>query len=191
MLDVAHAFIDSLELRRVARPHLTALRDRTNETVHLGAVEGQEIVYLDKVDSAQPVRLYTWVGRRAGIHCTSIGKAILAFRGEGVAREFVATAPLTRLTPKTLVDPDRLLGELAETRRRGYAVDDEEATEGIRCVAAPILDHTSSVIAAVGIAGPVHRVTAERLPTVGLDVLRAGQAISSEMGFRADREVHP
>lgn len=182
VLDVAHSLISSLELRRIAHEHLLALRDQTGETAHLAILDATQIVYLDKVDSWHNVRPHTWVGYRADLHSTALGKALLAFEREEAIRRVLGERVLSRQTARTLVDPELVLGELRRTRDRGYALDDEEDTPGMRCVAAPVRDHSGGVCAAVGIAGPITRLDGDRVREVIPSVVAAAHRISDHLG---------
>lgn len=182
VLDVAHAVVASLDTRRLAHDHLVALRDETGETAHLAVRDETEVVYLDKIDSTHSVRPHTWVGYRAQLHSTSLGKALLAFEDEGVVRRLFLGRQLPRRTARTLVELEQVLNELRRTQDRGYALDDEEDTQGMRCVAAPIRDHLGSVCAAVGIAGPTDRLRDDRIEDIVSAVVSTARVISTQLG---------
>lgn len=182
VLAVAHAAVSARELRAVAQPQLHRLRERTGETVHLAVRDGAEVVYTDKVDSWHSVRPHTWIGFRACVHSTSLGKALLSLEHDELVRGLLAGKTLVKKTPHTMVNLDDVLADIRRTRERGYALDLEEDTPGMRCVAAPIRDHTGSVCAAVGIAGPVNRLRRERIERVAPAVVDAARQISLELG---------
>jgi IclR family transcriptional regulator, KDG regulon repressor len=171
------------ELHDAAATVLASLMHVTGETAHLGVLDGTHVVYVAKVESDRSIRLSTNVGGRKPTYCTGVGKALLAFAGAEVVRAVVADG-LAALTDRTITDGARLDAELAEIRRRGYAVDDEEYEEHLRCVAAPVLDHTDAVIAAVSIAGPAHRMTVEELGTNIKAVLEGAKQVSRNLGYR-------
>jgi DNA-binding IclR family transcriptional regulator len=173
------------ELHDAATAVLESLMHLTGETAHLGVLDGTHVVYVAKVESDRSIRLSTNVGGRKPTYCTGVGKALLAFAGADVVREVVADG-LDALTERTITDGASLEAELAEIRRRGYAVDDEEYEEHLRCVAAPVLDHTDAVIAAVSIAGPAHRMTDEELGTSIKAVLEGARQVSRNLGHRVD-----
>jgi DNA-binding IclR family transcriptional regulator len=126
------------EFRAVAAPFLQELHEATGETVHLGVLHGREVVYLDKVESRQSVRMHSQIGRASPVHCTGIGKAALAALTPERAEALIARLDLRRFTPATLTDADALQQEVAAIRQQGHAFDREEHEAGIRCVAAPI-----------------------------------------------------
>lgn len=172
-----------LNVREAALPFLEKLRDTTRETVHLGVLDDAEVVYIEKIESPQTIRMYSRIGRRAPLHCTALGKAILASLPPEEVRR-IAGRGLSRYTGSTLTSMRALMAGLAQTREQGYALDREEFEEGLRCVAAPIRDYTGTVVASAGIAGPAVRVTEERMPEFIKAVTEATQAVSAHLGYR-------
>lgn len=182
-------FLDSLDLRREALPILRELADSAQETVHLGVLEGNKIVYIEKVESPHAVRMVSRIGRTLPLHCSAIGKAILA----AVSTEEVdALLPdtLERRTPATITTRAQLDTELASIRAIGYSVDDIENEEGIRCVGAAIADHEGRVAAGLSISGPAHRVTLGRTPDFGIQARAAARRISEALGLPVDEKVY-
>lgn len=171
----------SWPVHEAARPVMDGLAATLGETVNLALVDGIEMVYVVTVDTENALRMQLNVGRRAPVHCTAVGKAVLAFRPDVFAR--LAGRPLARLTEKTLVDLGALDAHLAEVRRLGYAVDDEEQEVGARCVAAPVRDAGGRVIGALGISAPAARLKPERIREVGPDLVRAAAVISTRLGW--------
>lgn len=182
-LELGALVSNRLSIPMIARPHLQRLVDATNETVHLGLLEGREVVYADKIECARTIRMYSRVGRRSPLHCTALGKVLLAHQPEAALREILG-ARLARYTPRTITAPRALRAELRQIREQGYAFDDEEFEEGLRCVAAPVRDHFEAVVASVGIAGPATRVDSGRLPGLIKLTREAAEAVSSALGYR-------
>ncbi len=176
-------FLERIDLRREALPVLRRLAERVGETVHLGQLSGTDVVYIEKVESPQAVRMYSRVGDTMPAYSTGIGKAILAFLDEPELQRHLPD-PLAARTPKTIVNPKALRRELAETRRRGFSIDDVENEEGIRCTGAPIVDHANVVQAGISIAGPASRLTLARLAELGPLVREEADAISANLGNR-------
>jgi len=172
-----------LTIRTVAQPHLQWLMEVTKETVHLGLLEGGEVVYADKIESPQTIRMYSRVGRRSPLHCTALGKVLLAYQTEEALRDLLH-AGLRRYTPRTITSPGRLRAELKRVRTEGYALDNEEFEEGLRCVAAPIRDHAQTVIASLGIAGPAARLEPVKLPALIKRAREAADAVSAALGHK-------
>ena len=168
-----------------ALEHLHALRDRTGETVHLAVLEQADIMYLFNLESQQAIGMRSYLGVRKPAFCSSEGRAILAFSPPAVVKRVLKSALIAR-TPQTITKPvalDKLLAGVAQT---GYAVDDEESDAGMRGLAAPIRDASGTVIAAVGLAGPVQRLSKKNLRSYTPWVLHAAQAISTRLGYRPD-----
>jgi DNA-binding IclR family transcriptional regulator len=149
-------------LRETAAPFLADLFEATHETVHLAILDGAEVVYVQKLDSKGGPRVPSRVGGRLPAHCTGVGKALLAFSPQATV-DAVLAAGLSRRAPRTVIAPGLLRQELAEIRDRGIAVEHEESTVGITCVAAPVLDTTGTALAAVSITGWVNRLDTTRL----------------------------
>lgn len=144
-------------LLEIAMPFLQDLYARTHETVHLGVLDGHEVLYVTKIGGHRQASAPSRTGGRMPVHCTGIGKALLAHTSPEVRREVLA-GPLERLTPRTIVAPGLLSAQLDTIRENGVAFEYEESAPGIACVAAPILDvRDNSVIAAISATGPVHR----------------------------------
>lgn len=168
------------------KPFLEQLTQRTGETAHLAVLSDGQVLYVEKVESAHSLRMPSQVGRRLPVHCTGVGKALIAFLPDEVLDGLIGRRGLQRFTPNTIIDPKRLHAELALTRKRGYSVDNEEIEEGLVCVGAPIRDHTAHVAAAISIAGPSSRLRIERVPGHAHDVVEAANAMSALLGCPPD-----
>lgn len=167
---------------------LLALRDRVGETCHLAVPEGDGLVYVDKVESQSSVRVVSSIGKRIELHCTALGKAYLAFAPSAVRKSLIERMALPERTPKTLTNREQFLEEIDRTRTRGWALDNEENEEGIRCIAAPILEPiTSTAIAAVSITAPLQRMNQERAASLAPLLCETANAIAADWG---DHRVH-
>ena len=182
-LELGALVSNRLSIRMIAQPHLQRLMEATNETVHLGLLEGHEVVYADKIECSQTIRMYSRVGRRSPLHCTALGKALLAYQPEAALREHLP-AGLRRHTARTITTRQALRVELQQVREKGYASDNEEFEEGLRCLAAPVRDHAGAVVASVGIAGPAARLDPERMPELVKLAQEAAEAISAALGYK-------
>jgi IclR family transcriptional regulator, KDG regulon repressor len=176
----SHA-LDALDLPARAMPELEALGAATEETVHLAVLDGAEVIFIGKVESPRPLRLYSQVGRRCPAHCTAVGKVLLAYAGAG-QRGGGAGRPLKRYTPRTLTSAPALERELDEVRRRGYATDEEEFEEGIRCIAGPVRDYRGRVIAALSVSVPAGRLPRSRTASLTDQILDAARRVSEALG---------
>ncbi len=175
--------LDNVQLRQIAHPFLQALTSETNETTHLAILEGTEIVYIDKVDNTQAVRMRSRVGQHGHLHSTSVGKSMLAFLPDPHRESVLRHLKLQPLTEHTIVDPEILRGQLSQIRDLGYAVDDEENELGIRCIGSPVYDHAGRITGAVSISGWTITMTRERIPQLAPQILQTCQRISQELGF--------
>jgi len=183
LFDFGNKAIEQYDLRDRAQPHLRRLVAETEETAHLCILEQARVIYIDKIEPARSVRMITRIGASNPVHCTSVGKAILAFLPEERIADIIKRTRFERLTHRTIATPEALRAEIEKTRRRGYAVDDEELEEGLRCIAVPVLDAQSQPVAAVSISGPSFRVTAQQLPSIANHLLQCVRGISADMGF--------
>jgi DNA-binding IclR family transcriptional regulator len=165
----------------LADPIMLALSEATNETVHLSALEGSDVIYLHKIDSTHPVRAYTSVGGRAPAYCVATGKALLAFQPESYLDRYEGA--LQRFTPKTLVDLDALRDELRDVRRQGFALNRGEWRESVCGVAAPVFGVGGRAVAAIGLSGPVSRMS-DRLDDFAGQIIEAARELTQIMGCR-------
>jgi IclR family transcriptional regulator, acetate operon repressor len=169
---------------------LQALRDRTGFTVHFAIRSGDEAVYVRKLEGLRPYQMGSRVGMSLRLHSTSIGKAILAQLSDREVTALTARAGLEPRTPHTIIDADALVAHLAEVRRRGYAIDDEENESGIRCVGAPVFDHTGAVMGGVSVSGLAFEVDADDAALLA-EVVAAARDVSLAMGAPPDRVPTP
>ena len=184
---------DGLDLRRVAHPHLEALRDATGETVQLAVLEDWQVVHLDRVISNQSVAyMVSHVGAILPAYCTALGKALLAFQAEDMVDAWASTQELRRHTPTTITTAGGLLDELRRIRARGYSIDDEEREVGVRCVGAPVFERDGGAVAAISLGAPTARLprTLEG-SAIATQVLATALAISRELGYVRPGRVAP
>jgi IclR family acetate operon transcriptional repressor len=177
-------FLESIDLRREALPTLRNVAEHSGETAHLGRLSGTDVVYIEKVESSQAVRMYSRVGDTMPAYSTGVGKAILAFLPDGELDRHLPPV-LARRAANTITDVEDLRAELRRTKSRGYSIDDIENEDGIRCTGAPVFDHTGAVQAAISVAGPASRMTRERLHELGPVVRAEADTISERVGFVA------
>lgn len=182
VFEIGSTVIHRIGLHQAAHPVLEELAIRTGETCHLAVLSGAEAVYVYKIDGNSSIIMSSRVGKRAPCYCTSIGKVLIAWGGEDLFRRVIwmGLHPYTR---HTITRESELAAELERVRQQGYAFDKEEYEDGLRCIAAPIRDHSGRVIAAVGIAGPAWRFSEEQLPGLAEIVSTSAQAISRNLGY--------
>ncbi|TWB15911.1 IclR family transcriptional regulator [Rhizobium sp. ERR 1071] len=172
------------EFRAVAEPHLHRLQEVTGETVHLGVLRGTEVIYLDKVEGRQSVRMYSQVGNASPAYCTGVGKAALSALDDAELDARISCLEYRPYTEHTLRNVSELLFDVSEIRKRGYAFDLEEHESGICCVAAPIRSDDGHMLAGVSVTGPAYRVTLEKLKAWAPLVVAAADSIMTDMRNR-------
>jgi DNA-binding IclR family transcriptional regulator len=172
-----------MDVSTMGRPLLGALRDTTQAAVHLAVLAQTDIVYLYNLESSQAVGTRSYIGMRKPAFCTSEGRVLLSFAPVELISA-VMKGGLLKRTPNTIVDPKALARILDEVRTSGYAVDDEESEIGMRGLAAPVRDATGKVIAAVGLNGPLQRLSKKELRRLVPQVVGTADSISARMGYR-------
>ena len=182
LIRLAGAALAGLDIVRVAHPILEDLAERTRETVNLGVLAGDSVVYIDQVTGTRSIVAVSWVGRRTPLHCTSNGKVLLAHM-DPAERDAQLAEPLTEMTPRTVTDPAALGRQLDEVARRGYAQTVEELEEGLNAVAAPVRQADGQVTAALSVSGPAFRMRPMDLPRTARLVMDAADAISRRLGY--------
>lgn len=171
-------------IRDAAKPVMMRLSREFGETVQLGTEEDGEILYLDKLVSNSLVSILSDVGLRLPMHCSGLGKALLAYRTPAEIKRIIARRGLPAMTKRTITTEAALHQELSRIRERGFAMDDGEIMEGLRCVAAPIWDGNGNVRYAVSISGQARSMSGERLTHITEELIRAAKEISYAMGHR-------
>ena len=180
---VASPAADRFGLREAAHPVMQRLAARTGETVNLGVLDGTRVVNLHKVESRHLLRMHLEVGGGAPAHATGLGKVLLAALEPAEVIRRLRGQRLQALTRRTIRDRRTLGKALARIREQGFAIDDEECSLGLRCVAAPILDHQGSVTAALSISGPTHRLSDPVLSRLIESVRTAARDASQRLGY--------
>jgi DNA-binding IclR family transcriptional regulator len=187
LFGLAQQAMESLDVRGIAHPHLVALNERTGHTVHLAVhEEGEVVVYIDKVESRYPVRMYSRIGKPVAITDAAVAKLLLADVPEAERRAFAERLDYPRYTAKSTPDADAYLAELARIREQGWATDLGGHEESINCLAAPIHGADGRVAAACSISAPNVVVGADELLTLRPLVLRTAEAISRELSGKEE-----
>ncbi len=186
MLRMGLRVLDRLDFRRAAQPLLSDLNLRTKETVHLAILQEDRAVSIERFSSPQLVGLDARLGGVMPLHCSGVGKTLLAYQGEELLTRVAQMPGLTRLTAHTITSLPQLRRELERIREQGYALDQEEAVEGLRCVAGPVLNHAGQIVAAISVVGPTTRLTPARIPELAQMVRETSQKISYRLGYHSD-----
>ena len=183
LFELGSKAIEGLDLRGRARPYLDRLQNKFGETVFFCILDDGQVFYVEKVESQQSVRTACNVGSRAPAYCTAVGKAMLAELPEAEVQQIVRRWGLKAVTPNTITTPAALKAELKAVCARGYAIDDEEKEEGLRCIGTAVRAHSGKLIAAMSISGPAFRMTKERIPEIGAALMQAAAKLSAELGY--------
>lgn len=183
LIGIATKALDSLDLREIARPHLTRLNQACGHTIHLASLLDGDIVYIDKYEGRTSVRMYSRIGKTASAHASGVGKAILCHLDRAQLDPLLASITFVPYTAKTLVTEDAFRAELAAVRERGYARDDGEFEEIINCVAAPIRSSNGQVRSAISISAPKMVTPLAELELLVPELLATATAISRDYGW--------
>jgi IclR family transcriptional regulator, acetate operon repressor len=181
---IGSVFLRRTSLIERSRAVLRRLMETTGETANLGVESEGAVLFVSQVETHASIRAFFPPGTKSPLHASGIGKALLAHFSPERGEQVLARG-LQSFTPHTITDADRLRSDLAAIRERGYAIDDEERTEGMRCVAAPICNAHGETIAGISVSGPVSRVTPESVEAFAAEVIEAGRAISAALGMIA------
>lgn len=184
LVHLGQSALERIDLRTVARPTMEDLHERFNETVNLGVLSGDRIVYVDMVESDHELRMSAQIGAHDNVHSTAIGKAILANLPVD-QQDALLRAPLPARTPKTLTDPDELRKEIERIKVSGFSRDRGENEDGSCCFGAAIFDSQGNVAAAISVAGPDSRLKGEVAEDVAVAVRAAAQEVTDRLGGRA------
>ena len=171
------AFLRRMNVVERSRPVMRDLVTATGETSNLGIERNGEVLFVSQVETHESIRAFFPPGTLAPLHASGIGKALLSTYDDDRLEAFLKAARLARYTGRTIASPAGLRGELEATRGRGYSLDDEERTTGMRCVAAPILNVHGEAVAGISISGPTHRMTDEQVPVFGERVRAAAREL--------------
>src|SRR5262249_415494 len=181
-----------VEIKEAAAPVLRRLVQQSGLTSHIAVLDHSEVVYIEKIEAAGFIKLDTWVGRRMDLHSTSVGKALAAFMQPPELEAAIAERGLSQRTGRTITSRSQLIKELRRVRELGYAIDDEENSPGVRCVAAPIFDSQARARAALGLSGTTIQIDKRSIKSLCQLVVEAAAEISRELGYspRPSRTGH-
>jgi len=180
MYQISWQLLNRMPVREKAKPYLYRLVQETGECSHTAVYSEGKALMIDDIEAEETtLRVVGGIGRRLPLHCTAVGKSLLAFS------HLPLPAVLEAKTPRTITQTNALKAHLADVRAAGYALDDEEHEPGVRCMAAPVYDAMGSVIASIGISGPTVRVTDDRIDGLAQHIMQAAAALSAELGYVA------
>lgn len=183
LFDIVNKSIKKLEINEIAKPYLEDLNKITGETVHLGVLDGQEVVYLNKIECNHPIRMYSRIGKRVKAHCTSLGKILLAHLTEKELEQTLEEIDFKKYTKNTIVKKSVLKKELSRIKETGIAFDNEEHEEDIVCMAAPIFNFHKKVIASISISATTKYMSLDQLRKYEKNLKAICNEISKTLGF--------
>ena len=185
--EIGTAYLRFRKLGTISRPFLKRLMEASGETANIAIEEDGDVVFISQAESHAPMRAFFRPGRRGPIHASGIGKAILSTWADSQIGALLGERSLQHFTDKTRDTLPMLLADMAEIRSRGWSIDDEEHTLGMRCVAAPIFDEYGEAIAGISVSGPAVRLPDERVAALGPIVRAAAEELTQAMGGRPKR----
>lgn len=185
-IEISSLRMHQLELKTEASPFMRHLAETTGQVTHLALLDGADVVYIEKIDVVQSLRLYSQIGRRIPVYCSALGKALLSGQSRERLLQVLEGIGFETFTENTITDPETLLEEVDKVRERGWASDNEEHERGIRCIAAPVKDFTGKIIAALSISGDRNALRPSLDARHARMVMEAAEGISVRMGFSSE-----
>ena len=185
LYDLGCQALDHVNMRDEARPLMTRVAFEVGETVHLALLDRVEVLYIERMEAQRSLTMGSKLGARNPVYCTALGKAMLAYSPETEVDHILTGLRMEARTRNTITNVLALKRELKRVHDRGYAIDDEEIEEGIRCIAAPILNADDRAVAAISVSGPSSRITPDRYQLIGKTMIKAAQELSVRLGHQA------
>jgi IclR family KDG regulon transcriptional repressor len=179
----AAVLLEGIDLRKIATPILENLLEWSGESVNLAIRDHQEMVYIERLFGSHPLGIRSELGKRAPLHSTALGKAILAHLPDNEIQSILMDYKLTAVTPKTIINLKDFLAEIDKVKANGYAVDEEENELGGRCLAAPVMNNTGKAMAAISVSAPIQRLPIEKIPEYGERIKAAALELSRNIGY--------
>ena len=183
VLALSRGALSSVDVRGVALPIMRNLVEHIHITTHLAILDHGQAVYVEKVEAKSFIKMDTWIGRRMEVHTTAVGKAILAFLSQKEQEEILRQRGMKKLTPLSITSPHKLMKDFEQIRQRGYSVDDEENSLGVRCVGAPIFNADGRIEASVASTATINDVPRDAVPRLAEMVKEAARRISHQLGY--------
>lgn len=191
VLELAGEVLTSMDYSVHSRPALLQLQEHTQETIHFGILAGTSAQYVDKLEGRRAYRIASVVGMLLDLHCTAIGKSILAFMSDQQRDPLIEESRLIAKTPKTITNREALLFDLDRLRTNGYCLDDEEDREGVRCVGAPVFDHQGRAIGGISVSGPIFHFSLADATALAPHLIVAARDVSLSLGAQISTLPEP
>lgn len=185
LMSLTREMLSHIDVREIAKPLMEQFVKRTNLSAHLAVLDNGRAVYVEKVEAMGFVKMDIWVGHRLPVHSTAIGKILVSEMLDEEIAEILGMRGMDKCTPKTIMKQDKYLKEIEKVRMFGFAIDNEENSEGVRCVAAPVYDAQGKIAAALGTSGTTNQVNEENLPKIVKLIQESAIKVSEQMGYSA------
>ena len=185
LMSLTREMLTHIDVREIAKPIMEQFVKRTNLSAHLAVLDNGRAVYVEKVEAMGFVKMDIWVGHRLPVHSTAIGKILVSEMPPNEITDILATRGMDKRTAKTILKQEKYLKEIEKVRTFGFAIDNEENSEGVRCVAAPVYDAQGKIIGALGTSGTTIQVNEENLPKIVKLIQDSAAKVSEQMGFSA------
>ena len=186
LVERASVLLNQIQIRDIAMPYLEELHSWCDEAISLAVRDGTHVVYIERLLSSQALGMRTEVGKRASVHSTALGRAILSRLPDSELHQIAYSMNLYPITQHTITAPEALIEDIRESRERGFAIDDEENELGARCVSAAIMNHLGEPVAAISISVPIPRIPYKKVDYFGEKVVEVTRKISAQLGYRAE-----
>ena len=183
LIEDASYYINHLELQTEARPYIAEISAHLGMSAYLGVLEGDKVLYIEKMHMVTPAKLYRRIGTSVPAYCSSLGKCILSGYSKTQLEEIMAECSFIKFTEKTIDNMDTLHRELNKVRLQGWAIDDEEYEKGHRCIGVPVYDYRGEIVAAVSASGEKHVLTDERVQETAEYLMEKAMQLSRDMGY--------
>jgi IclR family KDG regulon transcriptional repressor len=185
-IQIGLGLLEKLDLKKVATPYLDQLNSETLETVHLAMLIDDQIIYIDKRESKQAIRMYSYIGKSAPVYCTGVGKALISFQEPDIRARIVRKIEFKKFTKTTMSTPEELQRAIGAIREAGFAVDNEEHEDNIICIAAPIFNHKNVAVASLSITTMTYRISLDELIKYKVSLIAICQEISMKLGWNGN-----
>lgn len=185
-IQIGLGLLEKLDLKKIASPYLDRLNSETLETIHLAMLIDDQIIYIDKRESKQAIRMYSYLGKSAPVYCTGVGKALIAFQEPETRDRIIRKIEFTRFTKTTISSPEEMLNAIGAIRGAGYAIDNEEHEDNIICLAAPIFSHKNVALASMSITTMAYRISLDELMKYKEKLISICQEISIKIGWNGN-----
>jgi len=189
-LELGVAKLSQIDLIKEATPFLNKISRKYNENVYLGVLFENMVLYLAKKETPRKIRIVTHLGARAYFNCTALGKILMAFIPKDEREEIYKNIGFPRFTRNSITNKKQFEEEIKKVKRQGFAIDNEESEKDIQCIATPIRDHSTRVIAALSISGPSYRFNVKKQKNLKNEIIEYGQKISKNLGYKEERLIN-